>query len=112
MKACDNLRTYFLSSKGRHSKWNCDWSSDVCSSDLLKGPPAMRPSEWSRSWTSLRAAYRKGIAMANKINAEATALRSEERRVGKESRKRRPPDHYKKNTRRHNESLSKRPKTW
>jgi hypothetical protein len=34
----------------------------------------MRPSEWSRSWTSLRAAYRKGIAMANKINAEATAL--------------------------------------
>src|SRR3989338_10797961 len=24
----------FFSSRRRHTKWNCDWSSDVCSSDL------------------------------------------------------------------------------
>src|SRR5689334_12782217 len=24
----------FFSSRGRHTRWNCDWSSDVCSSDL------------------------------------------------------------------------------
>src|SRR6266481_8653588 len=25
---------FFLSSRRRHTPWNCDWSSDVCSSDL------------------------------------------------------------------------------
>src|SRR5438309_4332617 len=25
---------FFFSSKSRHTRWNCDWSSDVCSSDL------------------------------------------------------------------------------
>src|SRR5712692_11117165 len=25
---------FFLSSRRRHTRWNCDWSSDVCSSDL------------------------------------------------------------------------------
>src|SRR5438309_3345935 len=27
---------FFFSSRRRHTRWNCDWSSDVCSSDLLK----------------------------------------------------------------------------
>src|SRR6267143_3251 len=25
---------FFFSSRRRHPSWNCDWSSDVCSSDL------------------------------------------------------------------------------
>src|SRR6266481_1358314 len=25
---------HFFSSRVRHTRWNCDWSSDVCSSDL------------------------------------------------------------------------------
>src|SRR6267143_4193801 len=25
---------FFFSSRSRHTRWNCDWSSDVCSSDL------------------------------------------------------------------------------
>src|SRR5580693_10709407 len=29
---------FFFSSRRRHTRWNCDWSSDVCSSDL--GPQA------------------------------------------------------------------------
>src|SRR6266481_9528343 len=27
-------RSFFFSSRRRHTRWNCDWSSDVCSSDL------------------------------------------------------------------------------
>src|SRR5438309_6428454 len=26
---------FFFSSRRRHTRWNCDWSSDVCSSDLV-----------------------------------------------------------------------------
>src|SRR6266481_6706260 len=25
---------FFFASRSRHTSWNCDWSSDVCSSDL------------------------------------------------------------------------------
>src|SRR5689334_24233271 len=28
------LFSFFFSSRRRHTRWNCDWSSDVCSSDL------------------------------------------------------------------------------
>src|SRR6266481_8850760 len=28
---------FFFSSRRRHTRWNCDWSSDVCSSDLDHG---------------------------------------------------------------------------
>src|SRR6266568_6545307 len=28
---------FFFSSRRRHTRWNCDWSSDVCSSDLATG---------------------------------------------------------------------------
>src|SRR3989338_1078288 len=28
------VRGYVFSSRRRHTRWNCDWSSDVCSSDL------------------------------------------------------------------------------
>src|SRR6266568_759954 len=33
---------FFFSSRRRHTSWNCDWSSDVCSSDL-SGSPAGSP---------------------------------------------------------------------
>src|SRR5882762_9510551 len=29
---------FFFSSRRRHTRFKCDWSSDVCSSDLLAGP--------------------------------------------------------------------------
>src|SRR3989338_10485445 len=28
------MSSFFFSSRRRHTRWNCDWSSDVCSSDL------------------------------------------------------------------------------
>src|SRR5689334_24852644 len=31
------FRVFFFSSRRRHTRWNCDWSSDVCSSDLRGG---------------------------------------------------------------------------
>src|SRR5689334_7396913 len=30
--------SFFFSSRRRHTRWSCDWSSDVCSSDLEKKP--------------------------------------------------------------------------
>src|SRR2546430_5162522 len=30
---------FFFSSRRRHTRFDCDWSSDVCSSDLLTGSP-------------------------------------------------------------------------
>src|SRR2546430_9651727 len=33
---------FFFSSRRRHTRFDCDWSSDVCSSDLL--PPPARAS--------------------------------------------------------------------
>src|SRR2546430_3043647 len=29
---------FFFSSRRRHTRFDCDWSSDVCSSDLTAGP--------------------------------------------------------------------------
>src|SRR6266481_8232384 len=31
---CSLSNFFFFSSRRRHTRWNCDWSSDVCSSDL------------------------------------------------------------------------------
>src|SRR2546430_13569381 len=37
-KGCGILcRCCFFSSRRRHTRFDCDWSSDVCSSDLLRG---------------------------------------------------------------------------
>src|SRR2546427_9950199 len=33
---------FFFSSRRRHTRFDCDWSSDVCSSDLV-GPRVTRP---------------------------------------------------------------------
>src|SRR5438309_9106357 len=32
--AVSGIFAFFFSSRRRHTRWNCDWSSDVCSSDL------------------------------------------------------------------------------
>src|SRR6267143_7068490 len=38
---CGKVFIFFFSSRSRHTRWNCDWSSDVCSSDL--GTPERNP---------------------------------------------------------------------
>src|SRR5689334_9127588 len=40
LRALFGLRIdFFFSSRRRHTRWNCDWSSDVCPSDLLCQAP-------------------------------------------------------------------------
>src|SRR5712692_11007777 len=36
---------FFFSSRRRHTRWNCDWSSDVCSSDLADGAAGLQVDE-------------------------------------------------------------------
>src|SRR2546430_3087060 len=94
---------FFFSSRRRHTRFDCDWSSDVCSSDLLaeaeflcdgevevvqrrrvqRIPSQCAPGEgWRRS-------------ESGRIEPEIDVLirRSEERRVGKECRSRWSPYH-------------------
>src|SRR6516164_5079549 len=43
---------FFFSSRRRHTRWNCDWSSDVCSSDLVnlaEGVLSVRQSKFRKS---------------------------------------------------------------
>src|SRR5207253_8550147 len=89
---------FFFSSRRRHTRWPRDWSSDVCSSDLrLVGtrsglisrssfigtgsdPPALR--HFSTELPQCEQVHVKAS------QARWSQTRSEERRVGKESRTR------------------------
>src|SRR6266568_8885317 len=42
---------FFFSSRRRHTRWNCDWSSDVCSSDL--GGGVWRTTDAGNTWQPL-----------------------------------------------------------
>src|SRR5256885_10307078 len=94
---------FFFSSRRRHTRLQGDWSSDVCSSDLVLtlGSPA-NPNAWARHWSAstirmfgLRTAARAGFDATAKIRnrIRTSAARSEERRVGKECRSRWSPYH-------------------
>src|SRR5207237_7041148 len=63
---------YFYSCRRRHMRFKCDWSSDVCSSDLTNAVTTMT-----------------AIAMSSAVSGCMAPVRSEERRVGKECRARR-----------------------
>src|SRR5437879_9050050 len=80
---------FFFSSRRRHTRYIGDWSSDVCSSDL---PPVARrgghPGRATGGVASLKREVRKGQDSAHSSAANASAIRSEERRVGKECRSR------------------------
>src|SRR5262249_58410394 len=88
---------FFLSSRRRHTRLVSDWSSDVCSSDLsqavLSTKPACRrvsiPAPIGSAWYRRRA-----LGIARYVTQRVCrCTRSEERRVGKEGRRRGSPDH-------------------
>src|SRR5256886_6373064 len=95
---------FFFSSRRRHTRFDCDWSSDVCSSDLKKNSLArngfaillrisLRRGKVERC---LVAAGREGEENDDEANGAAHGdadRRSEERRVGKECRSRWSPYH-------------------
>src|SRR2546422_6698984 len=93
---------FFFSSRRRHTRCSRDWSSDVCSSDLVRGEEAFVVH-------AIDFASRKRIAKVDGVDDEgffasdftlaeikqlrAVQDRSEERRVGKECRSRWSPYH-------------------
>src|SRR5437016_13563812 len=93
---------FFFSSRRRHTRLVSDWSSDVCSSDLQKQPPAKiavarsagRASAMSEA-PSQTARLKKTRDLKNDLLGRL-GERSEERRVGKECRSRWSPDQEKK----------------
>src|SRR5260370_20429717 len=93
---------FFFSSRRRHTRFKCDWSSDVCSSDLpvrvsvsclaeLMNSPnrsvesVLRPHKFNKRG--------EGFARSGYYQYALAAIRSEERRVGKECRSRWSPYH-------------------
>src|SRR2546421_8454650 len=93
---------FFFSSRRRHTRSDRDWSSDVCSSDLLFGKPGVfrdevmvgvhlcsRIKERNHEWTRIPPANFEG----KRDSCIRVNSRSEERRVGKECRSRWSPYH-------------------
>src|SRR5690242_21265215 len=96
---------FFFSSRRRHTRLTCDWSSDVCSSDLPEQPNDFSAQRaWRRRIPAPRALCRKFLEHAPLVCEHVSkhvlrhepAERSEERRVGKECRSRWSPCHCKK----------------
>src|SRR5688572_33009969 len=88
------LHFFFFSSRRRHTRFDCDWSSDVCSSDLPRS--FMRKNSTSTAGKRRRTRImtaptgQRRLATIDKTAKTKSAgkLRSEERRVGKECRSR------------------------
>src|SRR5260221_6588246 len=81
---------FFFASRRRHTRSLCDWSSDVCSSDL-DSIIGLMPIEDERGPKRRTNVFVQG--RAEPIIASRTEQRSEERRVGKECRSRWSPYH-------------------
>src|SRR2546430_4266222 len=102
---CQLLIFFFFSSRRRHTRFDCDWSSDVCSSDLSRqgSPPppqcgglTLPEPDGERQFSPIEAAEGILAGMQNRPEIRHggdRAYRSEERRVGKECRSRWSPYH-------------------
>src|SRR5690606_39923213 len=96
---------FFFSSRRRHTRFSRDWSSDVCSSDLSGREPVLEGLnldeigiEYDRNGIKVNDHFETNIegiyAIGDVIGGIMLAhVRSEERRVGKESRSRERRDH-------------------
>src|SRR2546430_11972788 len=96
---------FFFSSRRRHTRFDCDWSSDVCSSDLfrLQGhlflhflglfPKVLDLQLRLLLGREQRNLYPRHHQARFSLNLLWNRFRSEERRVGKECRSRWSPYH-------------------
>src|SRR5439155_14307517 len=96
---------FFFSSRRRHTRWPRDWSSDVCSSDLLSGILAAKiPDRWTKPGSRNAASPPSVVSEWSRstrrphpgTSPRRENSRSEERRVGKAGRLRRARDREKK----------------
>src|SRR5438034_11673569 len=93
---------FFFSSRRRHTRSLCDWSSDVCSSDLVVARTQGHAAEALAGAAVLTpplgpSSHRMASAASPCFAAHmwSATTRSEERRVGKECRSRLSPYRYK-----------------
>src|SRR2546427_1641715 len=91
---------FFFSSRRRHTRFDCDWSSDVCSSDLTdQDRNLLRRITGQAEYLQEHARASGAVQLTNAIahwwilRDEPALSRSEERRVGKECRSRWSPYH-------------------
>src|SRR5207253_6619930 len=85
---------FFFSSRRRHTRWPRDWSSDVCSSDLFGRIAILRIGMRPNGSPGDVEVFARGATDADPgLLRGADALRSEERRVGKECRARWSAEH-------------------
>src|SRR5205807_3180134 len=82
---------FFFSSRRRHTRLQGDWSSDVCSSDLLLWFAGGSESLFAK-YREIHIRFEQGFAAPVKGDSVFMNGRSEERRVGKECRSRWSPD--------------------
>src|SRR2546430_4297868 len=96
------LYFFFFSSRRRHTRFDCDWSSDVCSSDLYRlchlrrlwdFPRKVKCMGFSAVDYAVLLLYLVGITIFGMKFRRSQRTRSEERRVGKECRSRWSPYH-------------------
>src|SRR5260370_23633798 len=83
---------FFFSSRRRHTRFKCDWSSDVCSSDLFWAVGSGAQRVETKDGNALRGTDPFG-ALLTGLDGLTDKNRSEERRVGKECRSRWSPYH-------------------
>src|SRR2546426_1190418 len=85
---------FFFSSRRRHTRLQGDWSSDVCSSDLLGDAllGTLRAGTAARGGPGLPRGTGRSRFLALRLPPDRQD-RSEERRVGKECRSRWSPYH-------------------
>src|SRR2546427_6559576 len=57
---------FFFSSRRRHTRFDCDWSSDVCSSDLPLDEPPVRIVELEGSAPASRLEDALGVTLATR----------------------------------------------
>src|SRR5438270_13516993 len=77
---------FFFSSRRRHTRFDCDWSSDVCSSDLTTfTPDTIKGVTFPTGLMPGLAGMMDQFAIVRSMQAWALvhSLRSEERREGK-----------------------------
>src|SRR5438270_12443452 len=74
---------FFFSSRRRHTRFDCDWSSDVCSSDLKPGEAVARCTGGAICPAQV---LERLIHFGSRDALNIDGVGSEERRVGKECR--------------------------
>src|SRR5689334_12317477 len=76
---------FFFSSRRRHTRWNCDWSSDVCSSDLratgMTGLPPLSEVLEEYQLVEAEDRYRLLIDLGRRLEPMPDALKTDATKV-------------------------------